>query len=165
MSILYIRNAVGKKGKIIKVPKLRTMCYNAESKFHQLTSTNGRDGLGKIVNDPRITPLGKFLRKYWIDELPQLWNVCITHDMSFVGIRPMNETHLKYYPEDIQKEILKYKPGLIPPGYRRKADTFEEHVNLMREYFSDLKEHPIKAKVDCFFDVLYQITIKRMRSK
>jgi len=165
MSLLYIREAVGKNGRKIKVPKIRTMCYNADDRWEELCSMNGRDGLGKIVNDPRITSLGKILRKYWIDEIPQLWNVFVKHDMNLVGIRPLNETYLEAYPEDIREEILRYKPGLIPPTYTRKADNLDEHLKLIREYFAEKREHPVKADLKCFFSVLYNIIFKGMRSR
>ena len=96
----YIAKRVGKEGNLFNIVKLRTMVINADKSGVDSTS----------VNDKRITPLGAFIRKFKLDEFPQLFNV-IKGEMSLVGPRPnvINETNLytKY-----EQEILKVKPGI-----------------------------------------------------
>jgi len=87
--IFYASDRVGKKGRVFRCLKFRTMVRDAEQKRAELTETNERDGvLFKISNDPRITRLGRFLRKYSLDEFPQFYNV-LCGDMSVVGPRPL----------------------------------------------------------------------------
>ncbi len=98
--IFYLQERVGKNGRIFKIFKFRTMVANADKK--------GLLSLGK--KDTRITKIGHFLRKYKLDELPQLINVFLG-DMSFVGPRPEVEKFVKLYSEE-EKEILAIKPGI-----------------------------------------------------
>lgn len=83
--ILFRQWRVGKRGELFQIYKFRTMKIDAESQHHQLMGD--LDGLHKLENDPRITYLGKWLRKYSLDELPQLFNV-LRGEMSLVGPRP-----------------------------------------------------------------------------
>lgn len=84
-SIFYSQWRVGKRGRLFKVYKFRTMVENAEQKHHELMVDQA--GLHKLENDPRITAMGRWLRKYSLDELPQLFNV-LRGEMSLVGPRP-----------------------------------------------------------------------------
>jgi len=87
---VFFRQArVGLHGRHFKMLKFRSMYEDADSHQQHMRDMNGRDGTAfKIKNDPRITPVGRFLRKYHLDELPQLWNV-LAGDMSLVGPRPL----------------------------------------------------------------------------
>ncbi len=110
--IIYGSIRVGKKGKHFLCYKFRTMNANAEQEKLKLLAKNERKGgvLFKIKNDPRVTFFGKFLRKYSLDELPQLWNI-LKGDMSFIGPRPhLPEEVAKYKADNL--EILTIKPGL-----------------------------------------------------
>ena len=73
--IFYTREVLGQYGTPIKIHKFRTMIKNAELEFVALAKENGVDGLGKIIDDPRITKFGRFLRRYGLDELPQIYNI------------------------------------------------------------------------------------------
>lgn len=84
-SILFAQWRVGKRGRLFKIYKFRTMVADAEQKHHELMVA--QNGLHKLENDPRITGVGKWLRKYSLDELPQLFNV-LRGEMSLVGPRP-----------------------------------------------------------------------------
>lgn len=87
-SPIFTQQRVGRNGKLFKMYKFRTMCPDAEQKFKDLMEHNEKDGpVFKMKNDPRITRVGKFLRKTSIDELPQLFNV-LKGEMSIVGPRP-----------------------------------------------------------------------------
>lgn len=131
---------VGQKGKLFKFYKFRSMYTNTHSlRYTELAKNNLRkDGpLMKIKNDPRITSVGRFIRRYSIDELPQLWNVLIGN-MSLVGPRP----HL---PEEVAKYknhhhfVLTIKPGLtgLPQISGRSDLSFEEEVKLDRFYIEN----------------------------
>ena len=85
---IFSQERIGRDGKPFKFYKFRSMCPNAEAKLDDLLGQNEMDGpVFKIKDDPRITRVGKFIRKTSIDELPQLWNI-LKGDMSIVGPRP-----------------------------------------------------------------------------
>jgi exopolysaccharide biosynthesis polyprenyl glycosylphosphotransferase len=102
---------VGKDGKEFVLYKLRTMYADAEDRQAQLNGENESDGvLFKIRHDPRITPIGRWLRRYSLDELPQLLNV-LSGQMSLVGPRPPLPSEVAQYPEDVRRRLA-VKPGL-----------------------------------------------------
>lgn len=108
---LYCSQRVGKKGRKFVCHKFRTMSLNADAIKDQLRHLNEREGpTFKITDDPRLTRLGKFLRKYSLDELPQLWNV-LKGDMSLVGPRPHPlDDYEQYQLEHLRR--LDVKPGI-----------------------------------------------------
>lgn len=109
--IIFKQDRVGKDGKIFSMYKFRSMVVNAEELKQQLQSQNEMSGpMFKIKNDPRITKIGRFIRKTSIDELPQLLNV-IKGDMSLVGPRPLLVDYLQYY-NDEQIKRHNVLPGL-----------------------------------------------------
>jgi len=107
----YISNRYGKKARIFNFYKFRTMVANAEEILPTLKADNDADGpLFKMKNDPRITTIGRFMRKYSLDELPQFWNV-LKGDMSMVGPRPLPLDQVQN--SDLkQLERLGIKPGI-----------------------------------------------------
>ena len=98
--VLFRQQRVGRYGQPFRIMKFRTMVVDAEKLGGQLTPTS----------DPRITPIGRFLRKYKLDELPQLLNVLVGQ-MSFVGPRPEVQRYVDLYTEE-QKRVLKIQPGI-----------------------------------------------------
>ena len=110
--IFYGQERVGKGGKHLKVWKFRSMYKNADAMIDKLTPEQWKQYHTefKIDNDPRITKVGKFLRKTSIDELPQLFNI-LNGEMSFVGPRPVIESELEWYGENKDK-FLSVTPGL-----------------------------------------------------
>ncbi len=102
---------VGRDGREFTIYKLRTMYADAEERLAELAAQNEHDGLlFKIRDDPRITPLGRFLRRYSLDELPQLINVFLGN-MSLVGPRPPLPSEVAQYPEDLLRRLA-VKPGI-----------------------------------------------------
>lgn len=99
---------LGKDGKPIKVYKARTMHPYAEYLQEYIYTHNSLDDGGKFKNDFRVTTLGKFMRKVWLDELPMLINV-MKGQLKIVGVRPLSKHYLSLYPEDVQKRRLNYK--------------------------------------------------------
>lgn len=111
--ILYAAPRVGMSGKAIKVYKFRTMVMNADKIGGSVT----------IKNDPRVTPIGRLLRKYKLDELAQLFNVW-NGTMSFVGPRPEHPYYVGMYTAE-QKEILRVRPGITSPASLRYRNEEE----------------------------------------
>ena len=113
--IFYRAHRLGKNGKPIEVLKFRTMCENADRELERILEENPdlreewESGF-KLENDPRITRIGKFLRKTSLDELPQFWNV-LKGDMALIGPRPIVEDEIKYYGSDYNT-FSSVKPGI-----------------------------------------------------
>jgi len=104
--IFYYQKRIGYKGKYFNIIKFATMLQN---------SPNIGTGLITLRNDPRLLPMGKFLRKTKINELPQIFNV-IKGDMSIVGPRPLVDKTFNDYPENIRYKIYDSKPGITGIG-------------------------------------------------
>jgi len=131
---------VGQHGNLIKFYKFRSMHPNTHNlRYKDLSDKNTRtEGpLVKIKDDPRVTKIGKFIRKYSIDELPQLWNV-IVGNMSLVGPRPHLPEEVANYKKH-HKFVLTIKPGLtgLPQISGRSNLEFEEEVKLDRFYIEN----------------------------
>lgn len=125
----------GKNSKVFKMYKFRSMVYNAEELLNELQHKNEQTGpVFKIENDPRITKVGRFIRKTSIDELPQLFNV-LTGKMSLVGPRPPIPREVEQY-DDYQMQRLLVKPGLtcIWQVSGRNSIGFNEWIELDLEY-------------------------------
>ncbi len=135
----FIQERVGKNGRTFRLYKFRTMCVDAEMKKKELEDLNEADGpVFKIKDDPRITKVGKFLRKTNIDELPQMLNI-LKGDMSFVGPRPPLPAEVEKYREE-DKLRLKVKPGLTcywQARPNRNDISFDEWMELDRKYIED----------------------------
>ncbi|GBD88601.1 UDP-N-acetylgalactosamine-undecaprenyl-phosphate N-acetylgalactosaminephosphotransferase [bacterium BMS3Abin03] len=124
--VFFVQERTGLGGKSFKMLKLRGMVHNALQIGPQLTQ----------VNDPRITRVGKFLRRTSIDEIPQAINV-LKGEMSLVGPRPEIVSITKQYTDE-QKKVFNYKPGIT--GYSqvngRQTLSPEERVKMETEYYS-----------------------------
>ena len=109
--VLFRQTRCGLGGRRFTLYKFRSMINNAEQKRAELHQLNELDGpVFKMSDDPRITPVGRWLRRFSLDELPQLWNI-LRGDMSFVGPRPAVPEEVEHY-EDWQKRRLRMRPGL-----------------------------------------------------
>ena len=134
--VFFSQKRVGKNGKIFKIYKFRSMYMDAEERKKELMDQNQMTGLMfKMDNDPRIFPIGKFIRKTSIDEFPQFWNI-FKGDMSLVGTRPPTLDEYKQYdPHHLSR--LAIKPGLTgmwQTSGRSEITDFEEIVRLDNEY-------------------------------
>ncbi|OVE34098.1 multidrug MFS transporter, partial [Priestia aryabhattai] len=135
--VLFSQKRIGKNGKEFKMYKLRSMVSNAEDLLPQLLKYNEVSGaMFKMKKDPRITRVGRIIRKTSIDELPQLWNVLIG-DMSLVGPRPPLEREVEAYTK-YQKNRLLVTPGCTGLWQisGRNNIGFEEMVELDLVYIS-----------------------------
>lgn len=109
--VLFRQERVGAHGSRFTMLKFRSMVTDAEARLRELDARNEGSGvLFKMRDDPRVTPFGRTLRRYSLDELPQLWNVVIG-DMSLVGPRPPLPSEVERYEEDVNRRLLT-KPGI-----------------------------------------------------
>ena len=138
-SVLFSQARVGKQGKEFLFWKFRSMYIDAEERKAALMKKNEMQGgvLFKMKNDPRITRVGKFIRKYSIDELPQLWNVLIG-DMSLVGPRPPLPKEVAQY-TPYQRRRLEVTPGItgVWQVSGRSSIPFPQQVNMDLEYIAN----------------------------
>src|SRR6185436_1321963 len=108
---LFRQTRVGRDGREFRMLKYRTMIVGAEEQLDELRDRAARDHvLFKLPDDPRLTRLGRWLRRHSLDELPQLWNV-VKGDMSVVGPRPPLPSEVEVYADDARRRLL-VKPGL-----------------------------------------------------
>ena len=110
-SVLFRQERVGRDGKKFSMLKFRSMIRTAEDDLAGLLDRNeGAGVLFKMKNDPRVTPVGRILRKYSLDEIPQLWNI-VKGDMSLVGPRPPLQSEVASYEPHVHRRLY-IKPGL-----------------------------------------------------
>ncbi len=135
----FIQERCGINGRTFKLYKFRTMDVNAEQKLKDLLAFNEMQGPAfKMENDPRVTKIGKFLRKYSIDELPQLVNV-FRGDMSLVGPRPPLPKEVQQYALWHQRR-LSFRPGITctwQAGGRNRISNFDQWVKMDLEYIDN----------------------------
>lgn len=140
--IFYLQKRIGKGGKPFKVFKFATMLRN---------SPNMAGGLITEQNDPRILPMGRFLRKTKINELPQLINIFIGN-MSVIGYRPFVKKHYDLYSDEVKAQINKIVPGLSGIGsvvFRDEEDIL--HTVENPNDFHDNKITPYKGQLECWY--------------
>ena len=134
--VFYVETRVGKYGHHFRFFKFRSMPVGADQLLAELKSQNeSADGVTfKMKNDPRVTRVGRFLRKFSIDELPQLLNIFF-NDMSFVGPRPAKPNEVSIYNPDDRKR-MNIKPGLTGKWQvsGRSDLPFKQQVYLDKEY-------------------------------
>jgi exopolysaccharide biosynthesis polyprenyl glycosylphosphotransferase len=155
--VFYKQERVGQGMKTFTMLKFRTMQVNADHSIHHEFVTTfiksgaraaepGTEPFFKVTNDPRVTGVGRVLRKTSLDELPQLWNVLVGH-MSLVGPRPPLPYELEQYQSWHQRRVLEAKPGItgLWQVAGRSRTTFDEMVRLdlryakQRSLWTDLK--------------------------
>ena len=137
--VLFSQQRVGKNGRIFRIYKIRSMYMDAEERKSDLMARNEMEGLMfKMTDDPRIFPIGHFIRKYSIDELPQFWNV-LKGEMSLVGTRPPTVDEVEHY-QLHHRGRLGIKPGLTgmwQVSGRNDITDFEQVVALDTRYISE----------------------------
>ena len=157
--VFYKHKRIGKNGKIIKLYKFRSMVINAEELIKSFTPEQMREYKEnyKLTNDPRITKVGKFLRKTSLDELPQLINI-INGDLSIIGPRPLVADELEKYGVNKDK-FLSVTPGLT--GYcaanGRSNTTYEQRMEMELYYIDNLS---LKMDIKVFFKTILSVLKK-----
>nr|NQU93818.1 sugar transferase [Bacteroidota bacterium] len=154
---------IGKGGKVFGVYKMRTMHPFAEYLQQYVYEKYHLQSGGKFKDDFRVTTLGRFMRKLWLDELPMLLNV-LKGDMKIVGVRPLSNQYFGLYSEELRNRRIKYKPGLVPPFYVDLPKTLEEIQASESRYLDEYDKHPLKTDVKYFFSAFHNIVFKKARS-
>ncbi|HWQ91596.1 MAG TPA: sugar transferase, partial [Clostridia bacterium] len=138
--VFFRQQRSGLNGRPFTIYKFRTMVTNAEQLKHELAAMNEMSGpVFKVTNDPRVTPLGRFLRKFSIDELPQFFNV-LRGEMSLVGPRPLPVDEVKRFNDFAHRRRLSVKPGLTclwQISGRNNVKDFKDWVRLDLEYIDN----------------------------
>jgi lipopolysaccharide/colanic/teichoic acid biosynthesis glycosyltransferase len=136
--VFYVQHRVGKDGKLFKMLKFRSMCSDAEQQLQSLKAKNEMSGpMFKMRNDPRITMVGRFIRRTSIDELPQLFNV-LKGDMTLVGPRPNLPWEVAKF-SAYYRQKLTVKPGLTCYWQVRGRSSvgFDEWMELDLKYIEE----------------------------
>lgn len=141
--VIYFHERVGKGGKVFRLYKFRSMVENADEILQKSPELyqQMRSGTHKMVDDPRITRVGRFIRKYSFDEMPQFWNVLLG-DMSFVGPRAIQPDELEKYHREHPENgrslnlILSVKPGItgLWQVTARSTVSFDERIQIEAKY-------------------------------
>jgi exopolysaccharide biosynthesis polyprenyl glycosylphosphotransferase len=138
--VFFRQQRSGINGRPFTIYKFRTMVTNAEQLKHELATMNEMSGpVFKLTNDPRVTPIGKILRKFSLDELPQLFNV-LRGEMSLVGPRPLPVDEVKRFYDLAHRRRLSVKPGITclwQISGRNNLSDFKEWVRLDLEYIDN----------------------------
>ncbi|MBN1158163.1 MAG: sugar transferase [Bacteroidales bacterium] len=154
---------VGKDGTMIGVYKFRTMHPYSEYLQDYIIRLNGYNNKGKPADDYRITRWGKWMRKLWIDELPQIFNL-LKGEMKLVGLRPLSQVRYNEFPEDLQRERIKYKPGCFPPYVALNMPDDKKNIEAERIYINDFRNHPFTTDIRYLFQAVYNIFTNKIRS-
>lgn len=136
--VFFRQERVGRNGKIFRIFKFRTMVVNAESLGAKIT----------LGNDSRITRSGAFLRRYKLDELPQLFNV-FKGEMSLVGPRPEVPEYVAYWPDEMRELVLSVPPGITDFAsieFRNENDLLEGASDPVEKYIQEI----IPIKLDYY---------------
>jgi len=138
--VFFTQERIGLHKRKFKIYKFRTMYVDAEKQLEKLAKYNemGADGAFKMKDDPRVTPIGKFFRKYSIDELPQLFNV-LKGDMSLIGPRPLTIRDYNGFSIDNHRRRFSVKPGLtcLWQISGRSGISFNDWMKLDMEYIDN----------------------------
>lgn len=153
----------GYRGKPIKVYKIRTMHSYSEFLHKYMIDNHGFNISGKISNDFRLTKWGRLLRKYWIDEIPQIYNL-LKGDLKIVGLRPVSKEYFNELPEDIKSKRLTLKPGCVPPYISLNMKSSVKEVLAADLIFIKAYEKNRLVAIKFFFMAVYNIIFKNKRS-
>ncbi|MEQ7216566.1 sugar transferase [Enterococcus asini] len=136
--VIFAQTRVGRNGKLFTMYKFRSMCVDAEEKLETLIEQNEVEGaMFKMKDDPRVTKIGKMIRRTSLDELPQLLNV-VRGDMSLIGPRPpLGREVAEYTPHDMQRLLVKPGCSGLWQVSGRNEVGFEEMVDFDVEYIQN----------------------------
>ncbi len=160
---LFPMSRVGKDGKMIKVYKFRTMHPFSEFLQEYVIRLYGYNQSGKPNDDFRLATWGRFLRKYWLDELPQVLNV-LKGDLNIVGVRPLSETRFNELPEDLKALRVQFKPGCVPPYVALLMPDAEGNIEAERIYLAQKMKRPVYTDFKFFFMAIYNIFSGKIKS-
>ncbi|MFC1785397.1 sugar transferase [Candidatus Neomarinimicrobiota bacterium] len=155
---------IGLNKKLITIHKFRTMYPYSEYLQKDIYQDYKLDNSGKFNNDPRIPRWGKLMRKYWIDELPQLYD-WLQGRLNLVGVRAISEHYFNLYPRDLQEYRTQFKPGILPPYYADLPNNLNEIFDSEWKYLKQKEKSPIKTDIKYAILIIKNIIFKGVRSK
>jgi lipopolysaccharide/colanic/teichoic acid biosynthesis glycosyltransferase len=161
---IFKMKRVGKGGKLIEVYKLRSMHAYSEFLQQYVYEQNNLQEGGKINNDFRISGAGRFIRKFFLDELPMIINV-LKGDLKIVGVRPISMHYLSLYDNELRMLRRMVKPGLVPPFYADMPKTLDDIIESEKRYIRSYLKSPIRTDINYFVQAFKNILIKKARSK
>jgi lipopolysaccharide/colanic/teichoic acid biosynthesis glycosyltransferase len=161
--VLIKLNRVGKDGRMIGIYKLRTMHPYSEYLQPYIYEKNKLREGGKFKDDFRVTTLGAFARKFWIDEWPMVINL-LRGEVKVVGVRPLSRHFFDLYTPELKEKRIRTLPGLIPPYYADMPKTLEEVMESESRYLDEYFRAPLKTDIKYLGKALWQILFKRARS-
>ena len=148
---------------MIKVYKLRTMhSYSEYLQKYVYDLNNLQDG-GKIKNDFRITSIGKYLRKSFLDEVPMFINI-LKGELKLVGVRPISEHYLSLYDKELRLMRRMVKPGLVPPFYADMPSTLDEIIESEKKYIRAYIKNPLRTDIKYLTKAFVNIAFRKARS-
>lgn len=158
---IYVSNCLGKNGIEIQVPKIRTMRHGADEELSNLVEKGRMNANYKIENDHRIIPSKRFLRNFFLDEIPQFfYNVIYKRDMKLVGERPKTRDYWKSYPSRYKDRSLKSKPGFL--GIH-KYDNSNKGLKSGRRYQAEKKLRPVWTDIKYGSKIIFNILTDRAK--
>lgn len=163
-SVFVKLERVGLHGKRIFVYKFRTMHPYAQYLQRDLINEFGYNEVGKLKNDNRITRLGKFLRKYYLDEIPQFIN-WLRGDIRLVGCRPVSSLFLESYPKEVLQMRLQFKPGIISPAIADGARTVKEVIDSEYKFLLNISQEPWKTRFRVFIKSITNVLFRKIKSE
>jgi lipopolysaccharide/colanic/teichoic acid biosynthesis glycosyltransferase len=155
---------VGLDGKSIHTHKIRTMYPFSEFLQKRIFEDHGLATTGKFANDFRLTGYGRFLRKYWLDELPQLFD-WLRGDVKLVGMRATSRHFLSLYPKELYDLYIQIKPGLIPPIFDESTNGFDDIIRIELTYLQTYLRNPIRTDIRYLTKTFTDIVFRGVRSK
>jgi lipopolysaccharide/colanic/teichoic acid biosynthesis glycosyltransferase len=155
---------VGLEGRLIRTHKVRSMYAFSEFLQKDVFEKHGLTNTGKFKDDFRLTDYGPFIRKYWIDEIPGIYD-WLRGDIKLVGLRATSPQYLSLYPRDFFKLYIQVKPGLIPPIFDEETTGFEQIVEIERTYLERYLENPWRTDLSYLWYTIRDIFVRRVRSK
>lgn len=158
-------NRIGLHGKKFEFYKLRTMHPYAEFLQSYIYETHHLQQGGKFSHDFRISSLGRFARRYWLDEFPMFINV-LRGEMKLVGVRPISKQYYDLYSPELQQLRTQFKPGMLPPFYADMPTTLDEIQESELRYLKECQQNgTLKTDWKYFWKICSNILFKRARSK
>ena len=155
---------VGLDGRLMHLHKVRTMYPFSEFVQERLYQDHGLSTTGKFRNDFRLTDYGRFLRKYWLDELPQVFD-WLRGEVKLVGMRATSPHFLGLYPTALYDLYVQTKPGLIPPIFDANTSGFDDIVRIEFDYLEAYQRSPFLTDARCLLKTAHDIVIRGVRSK
>ncbi len=154
----------GKDGKLFNVYKLRTMHPYSEFLQEYIYQQHSLAVGGKIKHDIRVTSFGRIARKFWLDELPMIWNL-LKGNLKPVGVRPLSKQYFGLYSKELQEKRIRHRPGLLPPFYADMPKTLDEIEASEMNYLTECEKNgTLKTDIKYFFLILKNIVFKKARS-